>query len=104
MPLRRFLTRRLLRPVRVLKARGNIPFDPHSPEYLYLVQQSKRVSLLQSLSAVRSDNLRHWPLLFAAAIVKWIDLKLSNTLIQSLINEYKLLEITNRDRTGTRVD
>ena len=104
MRLTHLLTRRLLRPVRVLRVSENIPFDPLSPEYLYLVQQSKRVSLLRTLGALTSDNLRSWPVLLAAALVKWMDLKLSNTLIRSMINEHQLLDIINRAETGNRGD
>jgi hypothetical protein len=87
----RFLTRRMLRPVRVLQiSAGNAP-DPMSPEYLYLVQQCKRLGLVQTLDSFKSDNMRQWPRLLAIAAVKWMDLSLSSTLIRSLINEHDLL-------------
>jgi len=87
----RFLTRSMLRPLRVLRVAAIVPPDPMSPEYLYLVQQSKRVSLIRSLDAFRADNLRSWPYLLMVVLVKWLDLGLSNCLIRSLINEYDLL-------------
>ncbi len=87
----RFLTRTLLRPLRFLDATGIVPSDTHSPEYLYLVQQSKRVSLVRTLNSFRGGNVRSWPLLLCIAFVKWLDLVLSSSLIRSLINEYDLL-------------
>jgi hypothetical protein len=85
-------TRALLLPLRVLRAEGKIPFDPHSPEYLYMVQQSKRASLVRTLDRFGSKNVLLWPGLFLVILVKWVDLVLSNALVGSLINEYDLLQ------------
>ena len=87
----RFFTRAVLRPLRVLRAAGTVPADTHSPEYLYLVQQSKRVALVRTLNCFRRNNVHVWPLLLASTFVKWLDLVLANSLIRSLINEYDLL-------------
>jgi hypothetical protein len=87
----KFLTRAMLRPLRILRAAGTVPNDTHSPEYLYLVQQSKRISLVRTLNCFGTENVRAWPLLLASAFVKWLDLILSSSLIRSLINEYDLL-------------
>ena len=86
----RLLTRAMLRPLRVLRVAGTMPSDPFSPEYLYLAQQSKRVSLVRTLNDFRRNNVLKWPLLLAVVFVKWIDLVLSNALIRSLINEHDL--------------
>jgi hypothetical protein len=88
----RFLKRSLLRRLRVLRVTTAVPSDPLSPEYLYLVQQSKRVSLVQTLNAFRADNLLSWPFLSGVVLIKWLDLGLSNSLIRSLINEHDLLQ------------
>lgn len=92
MTLRRRLTGALLRRLRVLEAAGAVPADPYAPEYLYLVQQSKRLSLARTLGHFRWKNLPLWPVLVAAVLVKWADLALANALIRSLINEYDLLQ------------
>jgi hypothetical protein len=81
----------MLRPLRVLRVASAVPSDPLSPEYLYLVQQSKRVSLVRTLDLFRANNLLSWPVLFVVVLIKWIDLGLSNCLIRSLINEHDLL-------------
>jgi hypothetical protein len=47
MKLRHLLSRAVLRPLRTLPA-ARIPFDPHSPEYLYVAQQAKRLSLVRA--------------------------------------------------------
>jgi hypothetical protein len=87
----RFVTRKILRPLRVLRVSVGLPPDPLSPEYLYLVQQSKRIALVQTLNLFRFDNFWSWPVLVACVVLKWLDLGLSNSLIRSLINEYDLL-------------
>jgi hypothetical protein len=87
----RFLTRRMLQPVRVLQISAVSAPDPMSPEYLYLVQQCKRLGLVQTLDSFKFDNVRQWPGLLAIAAFKWLDLSLSSTLIRSLINEHDLL-------------
>src|SRR5580698_2953668 len=87
----RFLTRRILRPLRVFHVTTPVPSDPMSPEYLYLVQQSKRVSLIRTLDAFRVTNFLSWPILLGVVLIKWLDLIVSNSLIRSLINEYDLL-------------
>jgi hypothetical protein len=87
----RFLTRKMLRPLRVLQISASSPPDPMSPEYLYLVQQTKRLSLVRTLDSFKLDNVKQWPKLFAIAAIKWLDLSISTTLIRSLINEHDLL-------------
>lgn len=87
----RLLTRAMLRPLRVLPVTTCVPLDTYSPEYLYLAQQSKRVSLVGTLNRFRMGNVHLWPLLLSIVFVKWLDLVLANALIRSLINEYDLL-------------
>jgi hypothetical protein len=82
----------MLRPLRVLDAAGPVPLDTLSPEYLYLVQQSKRLSLVRTLNRFGPRNILEWPLVLAVALVKLADLILSNALIRSLINEHDLLK------------
>lgn len=83
--------RSTLRPLRVLRAIGVVP-DPNSLEYLYVIQQSKRLSLVRTFNAVKSNNIRRWPVLFSIVLVKWLDLALANTLIKALINEHELIQ------------
>lgn len=84
-----------MRSMRLVRMDFSAPPDPLSPEYLYLVQQSKRVSITRTLNAFGKDNLTMWPYLIAVALAKWLDLALSNTLIRSLINERDLLNRAN---------
>lgn len=91
MKLRHMVTRAVLRPLRVLPA-TNIPFDPHSLEYLYLAQQSKRLALVRTLDRFHLRNALLWPVLLLIAAVKWVDLAISNTVVRSLINEQDLIE------------
>ena len=93
--LRTTLSRALLRPLRVLTAAGTVPTDTFSPEYLYLVQQSKRLSLVRTLNQIPLRKPLKWPLFISIVLIKWADLTLSNSLIRSLINEYDLLQRVN---------
>jgi hypothetical protein len=96
MKLRHVLSRAVLRPLRTLPA-AQIPFDPHSPEYLYVAQQAKRLSLVRTLDSFRLGNLPLWPVLSVIALAKWTDLTISNALVRSLINEYDLLQRIARE-------
>jgi hypothetical protein len=91
MPKPRWLTRAVLRPLRVLEAAGPVPRDTFSPEYLYLAQQSKRLALVRALGGFRLRNVLLWPVVAVAVLFRWVDLVLSNALIRSLINEHDLL-------------
>lgn len=82
----------MVRRLRVLRAAGEVPGDPYAPEYLYLIQQSKRLSLVCTLDRFRLANLLIWPWLIIVVLIKWADLALSNTLIRALINEHDLLQ------------
>ena len=95
MKLRHLLSRAVLRPLRMLPA-DRIPFDPHSPEYLYVAQQAKRVSLVRTLGSFRLGNFPLWPLLSIVVVAKWADLVIANALVRALINEYDLLERISR--------
>ena len=103
MPNPRWLNRAMLRPLRVLRASGPVPSDAFSPEYLYLVQQSKRLSLVRTLNDFQLRTILIWPVLLAIVAIKWIDLAISNTLIRSLINERDLLKsIDHKNVEGSR--
>ena len=95
MKLRHMFSRAVLRPLRMLPA-DRIPFDPHSPEYLYVAQQAKRVSLVRTLDSFRLGNLPLWPVLSVIVLAKWADLSISNALVRALINEYDLLQRISR--------
>jgi hypothetical protein len=70
--------------------------DPHSPEYLYLIQQSKRLSLANSIARLRPKNILIVPVLLPVILTKAIDLWIANQLIRSLINERDLMEQSRR--------
>lgn len=70
--------------------------DPYSPEYLYLVQQSKRLSLAASIARLRPRNILAFPVMLPVVAVKTLDLWIANQIIRSLINERDLMEQTLR--------
>lgn len=85
--------------MRLHKLPGGAGLDPGSPQYLYLVQQAKRVSLSETVARLTLKSLPLWPAILAIAAYKWIDLALANTLVRSLINEHDLLRLTKTDKT-----
>jgi hypothetical protein len=65
--------------------------DPHSADYLYLVQQRKRLSLATSIGRLRPRNILAVPFILPIVLVKAIDLWIANQIIRAMINEYDLL-------------
>ena len=65
--------------------------DPYAPDYLYLVQQAKRLSLSQTMARLRPRNALLLPVLLAILLVKVIDLHITNQIVRSLINERDLI-------------
>ena len=85
--------------MRILRAVGIVP-DAHSLEYLYLVQQSKRLALIQSLNEFSSQRMRDWPCIVFMAVLRFIDLARSNVLIRSMVNEHDLLQKIQATKQG----
>jgi hypothetical protein len=89
------LERKLLLRLRIhakptgLAAGGNI--NPFSLEYLYLVQQAKRLSLSATLGRIRPSSLLMWPVVLPVAVVKTFDLWMTTLLIRSMLNEHDLM-------------
>ena len=77
--------------LRVHRLAGEHAADPNSAEYLYLVQQSRRLSLSKSIARLRPRNLLILPLLLPVIVVKTVDLWIANQIIRSLINERDLI-------------
>jgi hypothetical protein len=65
--------------------------DPFSVEYLYLVQQRKRLSLSATIGRLRPRNIPLFPVIVVIAFVKYLDLLVTNQIVQSLINEEILM-------------
>jgi hypothetical protein len=84
---------------------GSVPRDAFSPEYLILALQAKRLSLSRTVSAFSRRNLMRWPYLCLLIFVKYLDLKLSVAIVDSLVLERRLLskvepEYNSRDDEG----
>jgi hypothetical protein len=76
--------------------------DPYSPEYLYLAQQRKRLSLSASVSRLRPRYLLISPFILVIIAVKLVDLWIANQIIRSLINEHDLMrEILRQEKRGS---
>jgi hypothetical protein len=77
--------------LRVLVLDREHAHDPFSPEYLYLLQQEKRLRLSRTLGRLRPRNLLLFPAILAIAWVRCIDLRVTNLIVQAMINERILL-------------
>lgn len=66
--------------------------DPYSLEYLYLIQQRKRLSLAATIGRLRPRNILAFPIIGLIVVLKIADIWIANQVIRSLINEYDLLK------------
>ncbi len=85
------IVRSALLRLRVHRLASKHAADPYSAEYLYLVQQSKRLSLSTSMAWLRPRNFLILPLVLPVILVKAIDLWIANQVIRSLINDRDLI-------------
>lgn len=77
--------------LRVLVLDHEHAHDPFSPEYLYLLQQQKRLDLSKTLGRLRPANILLFPVILLIAWVRCVDLRITNVIVQSMINERILL-------------
>ena len=90
--LRDSYRRYILRLRRLPVEPGSVPPDAFSPEYLILALQAKRLSLSRTLWAFSRRNPMRWPYLCLSILVKYLDLKVSVAIVDSLVLERRLLE------------
>jgi hypothetical protein len=74
--------------------------DPFAPDYLYLVQQQKRLSLSKTVGSLRPRNLPLIPFILMAALLRYLDLLVTNQITRSFINE----EILKKGAVAARKD
>lgn len=86
--------RRFLLHFRTHRLSGPVTAKPSSAEYLYLVQQSKRISLATTVGRFSRWNILLWPYLTLLVLMKWIDLSIATTIIRSFINESVLQRLS----------
>ncbi len=87
--------------LRVYDLNSKHALDPYSPEYLYFVQQQKRIALSKSIAHLRPRYILFFPVVLTGILAKAVDLWLANQLIRSLINERDLLEQSRRSDRST---
>lgn len=91
-------TRAILLRLRVHRLGHEHTAEPYSPEYLYLVQQAKRLALSATIARLRPRNLLLFPLIIPVAAIRAVDLWIANQIIRSLINERDLREQSLRSQ------
>jgi hypothetical protein len=75
---------------------GQVTGDPLSADYLYGLQQEKRLDLARKLAALRVTRLRRWPSLWFSILLRYGVLLLTNAYVRSHINEMTLLRLATR--------
>lgn len=96
------ITRSCLLRARIHRVPEGHALDPHTADYLYLVQQRKRLSLAASVGRLRPRNILLLPLIGAVVLLKALDLWIANQIIRSLLNEQDLLLRGDPTRTTPR--
>jgi hypothetical protein len=87
--------------MRVMVLDREFAADPYSPEYLYLIQQQKRLSLSGTVGQLRPRNALMFPLIILLVLIKALDLFVTNQIVQSLLNERQLLaDMTRSEPDG----
>ena len=83
----------ILRRLRVLETRGTVvPSDSFSIDYLYVLQQEKRLALSSELSSFRLGTPWKWPAKAAMVALSYGSLLLTNAYVRAQINELILLK------------
>jgi hypothetical protein len=95
---RRSITRALILRQRTHALAPGEAVDPHSLDYLYLIQQKRRLDLSISAGRLRPRNLLLFPILLPILAVRLLDLAVTNQVVRSLINERDLLAMGRRER------
>jgi hypothetical protein len=84
--------------LRVLTLDREYSADPYSPDYLYLIQQQKRLSLSTTVGRLRPRNIPFFPVILLIILIKSLDLFVTNQIVQSLINERLLTDYVSHPR------
>lgn len=71
-----------------------VPGDSYSLDYLYCLQQERRLILSHSLSKFMSGQLWRYPIYFGSVIRDLIMLYFTNVLVKSLVNEYVIQKLS----------
>lgn len=98
-------TRKQLLRSRIHHVPDGLVLDPSSIDYLYLVQQHRRLKLTRKIARLRPKNILLLPVIAVDILASSIGLWITNQIVGAMINEYELLDLGNRqgnrDRDGT---
>lgn len=70
--------------------------DPNGVDYLYLVQQHRRLKLTRKIARLRPRNIVLLPLILIDILLSSVCLWITNQLVGSMINEHRLMNLGNR--------
>jgi len=70
--------------------------DPNSIDYLYLVQQHRRLKLARKIARLRPRNIVLLPLILIDILLSSVCLWITNQLVGSMINEHRLINLGNQ--------
>lgn len=97
--MKRRLSRDALIHWRVHRIATRAQLDANSLDYLYLVQQAKRLALGEAIGRFSGSLFLLWPWRAPQVLIRWIDLALTNSMVTSMLNE-KRLQDARRDEHG----
>lgn len=70
--------------------------DPNSIDYLYLVQQHRRLKLTRKIARLRPWNIVLLPLILIDILLSSVCLWITNQLVGAMINEHHLMGLGNQ--------
>lgn len=93
-------TRKQLLRSRIHHMPDSLILDPNSIDYLYLVQQHRRLKLTRKIARLRPKNIVLLPVILVDILISSMCLWITNQLVGAMINEYQLLDLGNRQSDG----
>lgn len=104
--------RLLENPGRILFIRGGATLEPSdpdmpdsfSPEYYYLLQQKARLQLINAIPMGRTFNPLRIARWLALSLAGYVRLKMVNALVDSYVNESRLVELSREQADAPRRD
>jgi len=93
---------RILRTLRQLfRPAADVPTDSYSAQYLFRLQEAKRLALAEAIGEIRLTPSRRLPKLIVIAVVRYVSLLLTNAFVRAAVNEILLKKAIAVDINST---
>lgn len=83
---------------RILPVESSVPGDSFSLEYLYCIQQERRLLLSRSIARFMTGKIWLYPVFIFSLSCHFIRLKLTNAQIKAIVNELAIQKLKNMDK------